>query len=116
MDAGLLDEADDALVPSFVLLAHVLHQIEQELSAQHLVPMHPCNISELWLTCRGRQKVDTGRDEVNASSNRRKPRRSESSTGQLNICLIMKRCISRSTFVHQPHPQTRFQFGLHALQ
>lgn len=71
MDAGLLDEADDALVPSFVLLAHVLHQIEQELSAQHLVPMHPCNVSELWLTCRGHQNVDTGRDEVDTSANRR---------------------------------------------
>lgn len=62
VDAGLFDQADDALVPTFVLLAHELHQVEQELSAQHLVPMHPCNVSELWLSCGGCQNKDTGRE------------------------------------------------------
>lgn len=62
VDASLFDQADDALVPTLVLLAHELHQIEQELSTQHLVPMHPCNVSELWLSCGGRQNADTGRE------------------------------------------------------
>lgn len=57
MDARFFDEVDDALVSTFVLLAHVLHQIEQQFSAQHLVSMHPCNVSELWFACRGSQST-----------------------------------------------------------
>lgn len=57
MDARFFDEVDDALVSTFVLQAHVLHQIEQQFSAQHLVSMHPRNVSELWFACRGGQNT-----------------------------------------------------------
>lgn len=60
VDAGVGDQLDDALVPSLVLLADVLHEVEQQLPAQYLVPMHPCNVAELWLSCRGRQSTGTG--------------------------------------------------------
>lgn len=59
VDAGLFDQVDDALVPAFVLCTQVLHQVEEKLAAQHLVPMHPRNIPELWFSWRGRQKADT---------------------------------------------------------
>ena len=51
VDAGFFDQADDALVAPLVLLAHVLHQVEQELPAQHLVPVHPGDVSELRFPC-----------------------------------------------------------------
>lgn len=57
MDACFFDEVGDALVSTFVLLAHVLHQIEQQLSTQRLVSVHPCNISELRFACRGRHST-----------------------------------------------------------
>ena len=57
VDAGVLDQADDALVASFVLLTHELHEVEDELSAQNLVPVHPCNVTKLWFSCRGRQNT-----------------------------------------------------------
>lgn len=59
VDAGLFDQVDDALISAFVLLAQVLHQVEEKLAAQHLVPMHPRNVPELWFSWRGRQKADT---------------------------------------------------------
>lgn len=52
MDARLFDEVDDARVSAVVLLAHVLHQIEQQFAAQHLVSVHPCNVAELGFACR----------------------------------------------------------------
>lgn len=58
MDAGLCDQAHHALVAAFVLLAHVLHQVEQQLAAHHLVPVHPGNVAELRLSCRGRREPD----------------------------------------------------------
>lgn len=56
MDAGLCDQAHHSLVATFVLLAHVLHQVEQQFTAQRLVPVHPGNVAELRLSCRGRRK------------------------------------------------------------
>lgn len=57
VDACFFDEVGDALVSALVLLAHVLHQVEQQLPTQNLVSVHPCNISELWFACRGRQRT-----------------------------------------------------------
>lgn len=58
MDARLCDQPHHSLVAAFVLLAHVLHQVEQQLAAQHLVPVHPSNVAELRLSWRGRRKPD----------------------------------------------------------
>ena len=62
MDTSLFDQVDDALVALFVLVAHVLHQIEKNLPAHHLVPVHPCDITELRFSCRGRRHTGTGSD------------------------------------------------------
>lgn len=59
MDASFFDEVDYALVALFVFLTDVLHQVEQQLSPQNLVPMHPCNVTKLRLTCRGQQSSFT---------------------------------------------------------
>lgn len=58
VDACFFDEAGDALLSTSVLLAHVLHQIEQQFPTQHLVSVHPCNVPELRFACRGRQNTD----------------------------------------------------------
>lgn len=50
---------DYALVALFVLLTDVLHQVQQQLSAQSLVSVHPCHIAELRLACRGQQSTFT---------------------------------------------------------
>lgn len=59
VDASLFDQVDDTLVTLFVLLAHVLHEIQQKFSTQHLVPVHPSHITKLWLTCREHHNTDT---------------------------------------------------------
>lgn len=56
VDASLFDEADDSLVSSPVLLAQILHQVEQELPAQDLVPVHPRDVSKLRFSCGGRSQ------------------------------------------------------------
>lgn len=59
MDARLSDQPHHSLVSAFVLLAHVLHQVEQQLAAQHLVPVHPGNVAELRLSWRGGAQSQT---------------------------------------------------------
>lgn len=49
VDARVMDEAGDALVAPAVLLAQELGELQQQLTAQHLVPMHVPNILELRL-------------------------------------------------------------------
>lgn len=53
MDPRLGHQPDDALVALLVLSAHVLHEVEDELSAEGLVPVHPGHVAELGLPCRG---------------------------------------------------------------
>lgn len=49
VDARVVDEAGDALVAPAVLLTQELGELQQQLTAQHLVPMHVPNILELRL-------------------------------------------------------------------
>lgn len=49
VDARVLDEARDPLVAPPVLLAQELRELQQKLTAQHLISMHVPNILELWL-------------------------------------------------------------------
>lgn len=51
VDPCLCDQADNALVAPLVLSAHVLHEVEDQLAAKSLVPVHPCHVAKLWLTC-----------------------------------------------------------------
>lgn len=60
VDAGLCDQPHHSLVAPLVLLAHVLHEVEQQLATQHLVPVHPGNVAELWLSCTGDQYQSNG--------------------------------------------------------
>lgn len=48
VDARVVDEARDPLVAPAVLLTQELRELQQQLTAQHLVPMHVPNILELW--------------------------------------------------------------------
>lgn len=48
VDAGVLDEAQDALVPVPELLAEEFRQLQQQLTAQHLVPVHVPHILDFW--------------------------------------------------------------------
>lgn len=50
MDAGAVDEVDDRLVALLVLVAEVLSQINEQLSANGLVAVHVANVFELGLT------------------------------------------------------------------
>lgn len=50
VNPGLLHQKDDARVPGQVLLAQEVHQQQQQLPAQHLVAMGPCDVVELRLT------------------------------------------------------------------
>lgn len=50
MNPSLLHQADDACVLRQVLLAEELQQQQQQLSAQNLIAMGPCDVVELGLT------------------------------------------------------------------
>lgn len=52
MDAGVVDEVDDGLVALLVLVAQVLSQVDEQLSAHGLVAVHVGDVLELGLTCR----------------------------------------------------------------
>ena len=54
MDACVVHQAAHARVPIAVLSAQVLHEQQQQLSAQHLVAMDPSRVAELGLPCKGR--------------------------------------------------------------
>lgn len=57
VDAGVLDEVDDGLVAALVLVAQVLSQVDEQLSAHSLVAMHVGDVLKLRLTCRGKKTV-----------------------------------------------------------
>lgn len=59
VDSSVGDQSDDTLVSLLVLTADVLHEVEDQLSAKNLVPVHPCHISKLWLTCQERKENET---------------------------------------------------------
>lgn len=44
MNARVLDEAQDSLVPVPELLTKELRQLQQQLTAQHLIPVHVTHI------------------------------------------------------------------------
>lgn len=50
MDAGAVDEVDDRLVALLVLVAEVLSQVDEQLSAHGLVAVHVANVLEFGLT------------------------------------------------------------------
>lgn len=52
MDAGVVDEVNDGLVALLVLVAQVLSQVDEQLSAHGLVAVHVGDVLELRLTCR----------------------------------------------------------------
>lgn len=58
MDARVMDEVGDPLVAPAVLLTQELGELQQQLTAQHLVPMHVPDVLELWLHWR-KQESDT---------------------------------------------------------
>lgn len=49
VDACVVDEACDPLVAPAIFLTQELGELQQQLTAQHLVPVHVPNILELWL-------------------------------------------------------------------
>lgn len=55
VDSSLCDQPDNTLVAPLVLSAHVLHEVEDQLSAKSLIPVHPCHVPKLWLTCQKRK-------------------------------------------------------------
>lgn len=55
MDAGVVDEIDDGLVALLVLVAEVLSQVDEQLSAHCLVAVHVGDVLKLRLTCRGQK-------------------------------------------------------------
>lgn len=52
VDASVVDEVDDSLVALLVLVAQVLSQVDDQLSAHGLVSVHIADVLELRLTCR----------------------------------------------------------------
>lgn len=52
VDPGLRHQPDHTLVALLVLLAQVLHEVEDELPAEHLVAVHPRHVAKLRLSCR----------------------------------------------------------------
>ena len=57
VDAGVVDEVDDGLVALLVLVAQVLGQVDEQLSAHGLVTVHVGDVLKLRLTCRGQKKT-----------------------------------------------------------
>lgn len=56
MDAGAVDEVDDGFIALLVLVAKVLSQVDDQLSAHCLIAMHVSYVFKLRLTCRDRKK------------------------------------------------------------
>lgn len=56
MDAGVVDEVDDGAVALLVLVAEVLSQVDEQLSAHRLVAVHVGHIFKLRLTCEGQKQ------------------------------------------------------------
>lgn len=52
VDPSVLDEVDDGLVALLVLVAKVLSQVDEQLSAHGLVAVHVGDVLELRLACR----------------------------------------------------------------
>lgn len=55
MDACVVHEVDDGLIALLVLVAQVLSQVDEQLSAHRLVAVHVGNVLKLRLTCRDRE-------------------------------------------------------------
>lgn len=57
VDAGVVDEVDDGLIAFLVLVAKVLSQVDEQLSAHGLVAVHVGDVLKLRLACRGEKKA-----------------------------------------------------------
>lgn len=57
MDAGVMNEVDDGLVALLVLVAQVLSQVDEQLSANRLVAVHVGDVLKLWLPCREHKDI-----------------------------------------------------------
>ena len=57
VDPGLCDEPYDSLVAALVLATHVLHEVEQQLPAKDLVPVHVGDVAELRLPYRSYSRL-----------------------------------------------------------
>lgn len=55
MDTSVVHEVDDGLVALLVLVAQVLSQVDEQLSAHRLVTVHVGDVFEFGLTCRDRR-------------------------------------------------------------
>lgn len=60
MDARVVDKFDDGVVALLVLVAQVLGQVDEQLSAHRLVAVHIGDVLELGLTCRNTKKRKKG--------------------------------------------------------
>lgn len=57
VDAGIVDEVDDGLIALLVLVAKVLSQVDEQLSAHSLVAVHVGDVLKLRLTCREKKPI-----------------------------------------------------------
>lgn len=60
MDARVVDEVHDAVVPSPVLLTEEPAELDEQLAAEHLVAMHVAHVLELRLHCGRVRRVSAG--------------------------------------------------------
>lgn len=68
MDACVMDQPHDAMVPSPVLLAEELGELNEQLAAEHFVAVHVAHVLKLRLHWRGnRVRLDGGGQEVRLS-------------------------------------------------
>lgn len=58
VDSGLSHQPNHTLVALLVFFAQVLHEVEDELSAEDLVAVHPRHVAKLWLSCQ-RERLDS---------------------------------------------------------
>ncbi len=51
VDSSLSHQPNDALVALLVLSTQVLHEVEDEFSANNLISVHPRHVAKLWFAC-----------------------------------------------------------------
>lgn len=58
MDASGVDDGLNSLIPQIILRTQILGQVDEQLAAQHLVPVHVAHQLDLWLDCRERTEEE----------------------------------------------------------
>lgn len=74
VDSGLGHQPNHTLVALPVFFAQVLHEVEDELSAEDLVAVHPRHIAKLWLSCQ-RERLESRLLNVKTRHQRSRPKR-----------------------------------------